>query len=174
MMQKVINLFGGPGSGKSTIAAGLFYRLKMSGCSCEYVTEYAKDLVWSSNYETLSNQIYVFGKQHNKMFRLRNKVDYIITDSPLLLSIYYAIANNFKSTSLKNLILEEHDKYDNINIFLNRVKQYDESGRTQTLQQAKDIDWEIENNLLRFLEKYYYIVDGDEKAVDIIYDIIFK
>ena len=43
---KVINLFGGPGCGKSTTAADLFARMKLRGLSVELVTEYAKDVVW--------------------------------------------------------------------------------------------------------------------------------
>lgn len=44
-MTSVINLIGGPGSGKSTTAAGLFFRMKSMGVRCELVTEYAKELV---------------------------------------------------------------------------------------------------------------------------------
>ena len=38
----VINLIGGPCSGKSTIAAELFARLKKMGIHCELVSEYIK------------------------------------------------------------------------------------------------------------------------------------
>ena len=41
----VVNLIGGPGSGKSTTAAGLFYNLKKLGINCEMALEYAKDKV---------------------------------------------------------------------------------------------------------------------------------
>lgn len=43
---KVINLFGGPGIGKSTLAAGLFEHMKIAGFNVELVNEYAKDMVW--------------------------------------------------------------------------------------------------------------------------------
>ena len=39
----IINLIGGPGSGKSTTAAGLFYKLKQMGIDCEMALEFAKD-----------------------------------------------------------------------------------------------------------------------------------
>lgn len=42
----VINLFGGPSAGKSTLAAGVFYNLKCMGINCELITEYPKDKVW--------------------------------------------------------------------------------------------------------------------------------
>jgi len=34
-MSKIINLFGGPGIGKSSIAAGLTYKLKRKHISCD-------------------------------------------------------------------------------------------------------------------------------------------
>lgn len=42
----VINLFGAPGSGKSSGAAYIFSQLKKLGIDCELVTEYAKDKCW--------------------------------------------------------------------------------------------------------------------------------
>ena len=45
-MTRVINLLGAPGAGKSTAAAGLFYRMKKEFLSVELVTEYAKDLIY--------------------------------------------------------------------------------------------------------------------------------
>ena len=58
----VVNLYGGPGSGKSTTAAGIFSELKMLGLNTELVTEYAKDKVWEKHESILDNQIYVFAK----------------------------------------------------------------------------------------------------------------
>ena len=57
----VINLFGVPGSGKSTGAAYIFSRLKMAGINAELITEFAKDKVWEGN-DTIfepDNQLYL-------------------------------------------------------------------------------------------------------------------
>ncbi len=59
----IVNLFGGPGAGKSTMAAGLFSELKWRGINCELATEYAKEKVWEESYAIFENQIYIFGKQ---------------------------------------------------------------------------------------------------------------
>lgn len=85
---KVINLLSGPGAGKSTTAAGLFYQMKLKGINVELITEYAKDMTWEERYNTLSNQLYIFAKQYSRQLRVKNKVDYIVTDSPLLLSFF--------------------------------------------------------------------------------------
>ena len=54
----VINLFGGPGVGKSTLCASVFARLKIMGVDCEMASEYVKDIIWEESYKKLENQIY--------------------------------------------------------------------------------------------------------------------
>ena len=50
----IVNLFGGPGTGKSTLMARIFSELKVQGYDCEMVTE---DLLESNeiNYYTVNN-----------------------------------------------------------------------------------------------------------------------
>lgn len=140
MKTVVINLFGGPGCGKSTIAAELFAILKKQGYEVELVTEYAKDKVWEESYKTLENQIYVFAKQLHRMWRLKDKVQFIITDSPLPLSIIY---DRDKNKDLKNLIMPTFNSFDNINIVINRSTVYNQNGRYQNEEQANELDNQI-------------------------------
>ena len=97
----VINIYGGPCCGKSTTAAAVFAELKIQGYNVELVTEYAKGMTWQDSMKVLKNQIYVFGKQHHYLTRPQNQVDFIITDSPILMSIVYDLDNNIP---LKKLI----------------------------------------------------------------------
>ena len=60
----VVNLIGGPCSGKSTIAAELFARLKKMGIRCELVTEYIKERIYEENKTIPLDQIAVFGMEH--------------------------------------------------------------------------------------------------------------
>ena len=145
MKTTVINLFGGPGCGKSTIAAELFATLKKQGYEVELVTEYAKDKVWEESYKTLENQIYVFSKQLHRMWRLKDKVQFIITDSPLLLSIIY---DKDKNEDLKNLVITKFNSFDNINVVINRSTVYNQNGRYQNEEQANEIDKEIKELLV--------------------------
>ena len=82
----VVNLFGAPGAGKSTGAAYIFSRLKLAGINAELVTEFAKDKVWEESKAVFQNQAYIFGKQYFRISRVQDKVDVVITDSPILLS----------------------------------------------------------------------------------------
>lgn len=171
LMSLIVNLFGGPGSGKSTIASDVFSKLKWMGISCELVGEYAKDKVWENAHEILNDQIYVFGKQFHRIFRLNEKVDIIITDSPILLSIIY---DKQKRKTFQQLVIEEYNKFNNINFFIKRVKPYSSIGRLQTEEEAKNKDNEIKNLLYSISNLECKEIYGDVSAVDIIMDEIKK
>jgi adenylate kinase family enzyme len=51
----LVNLYGAPGSGKSTGAAYIFSKLKMAGVDAELVTEFAKDKVWEESKAPFDN-----------------------------------------------------------------------------------------------------------------------
>ena len=154
-MSLVVNLLGGPGTGKSTLAAEVFVILKKKGISCEYITEYAKDKTWEESTTTLSNQIYVFGKQHHKMFRVSNKVDVMICDSPLLFSIIYDGNKTKKGDNFYEHIIEEYNKFNNINFYLERTTKYDPVGRNQTENESIEIDNQIQSILIDNNIEYY-------------------
>lgn len=151
-MTLVVNLFGGPGQGKSTLAAGIFYELKQQGVNCELVTEFAKDMVWEESFKVLENQLYVFAQQSHRLFRLKDKVDVIIVDSPLLLNLYYG--RNFSDT-FKTLIKEVFYEYDNLCYLVEKEdRPYNEVGRMQTEEEAALVHKEVidilENEQLAF------------------------
>jgi len=141
----IINLFGGPGTGKSTAAAAAFGLLKLHGVDCELVTEFAKDLVWEDRQKTMEDQSYILSKQHHRLWRLIGNVDIIVTDSPLLLSIVYQPDGYLKSFT--NYVVDLFKSYNNLNIFLNRIKEYNPNGRYQTKSEAEDIDKLIKKTL---------------------------
>jgi len=165
----VVNLMAGPGAGKSTMASTIFSELKWRGVESEIVTEFAKDLVWEKRHYTFKNQIYMFGEQHHRIFRLLGQVNVIVVDSPLLLTPIYDTSHN---ESLETLAVGEHNSVNSYNIFLRRVKDYNPNGRNQTLDQAIEKDEEI----LRLLNKHnvpFEVVDATRSsAVSIVEKII--
>tara|TARA_Y100000034_G_scaffold136784_1_gene215747 strand:- start:7526 stop:8047 length:522 start_codon:yes stop_codon:yes gene_type:complete len=144
---KIINIFGGPGCGKSSTAAGLFYLMKRSNYNVELVTEYAKDLTWEGDDSKLQDQLYILAKQNRRLVRLENKVDYIITDSPLLLGIQYATPDYYPKY-YESFLLEVWRHYDNLNYLLTRDGPYVTIGRSQSEKEAVILDAKIRNMLV--------------------------
>jgi hypothetical protein len=165
----VVNLFAGPGSGKSTTCAGVFAKLKLAGVNCEMALEYAKDKVWEESNKVLDDQIYVFGKQLHRIFRLKDKVDVVITDSPILLSIIY---DKTRNKYFSDLVLNQFNNFDNRNYFIERTTVYNPKGRLQTEDEAKEID-KVLLDLLKDCNIEYDSV-GKSEAVDYIFNKIMK
>lgn len=164
----VVNLFAGPGSGKSTTCAGVFSKLKLANINCEMALEYAKEKVWENNMETLKDQIYVFAHQLHRLNRLKNKVDVIITDSPLLLSIIYDRENNHH---FNELVISEFQKFDNINFYIKRNDFFNQKGRIQTLEESIKKDEQISNLLKKYNVPHIFL--NKENAIDsIVEDVL--
>ena len=166
----VVNFFAGPGCGKSTGASWLFSQLKLNGVDCEYVSEFAKDKVWENNGEVFKCEFYITGKQSFKVSRCFGKVDVIITDSPIAISMVYSESDKFKAA-----VLEEFNKYEknNMNILLRRTVPYDSNGRFQTEDEAKNIDDKIKNTLDES-EIPYMIINGNVDGYKAILDIVLE
>src|ERR1035437_107519 len=174
MKTKVVNMYGGPGTGKSTTAGALFAEMKYRGVNCEYVQEYAKDKAWEfgTNHNGIPKvfqaQEYIFGKQHFRFRRCAEDVDLIITDSPLLLGLIY-MPDDFPLPSIRNAIREAYDMYDNLNVFLVRNKPYNTKGRFQTEAKAKDLDDVIKDMLVKQQVPFITTLAGRE-AIAVIID----
>lgn len=169
----VVNLFGAPGAGKSTGAAYVFSKLKLAGYNAELVTEFAKDKVWEDNKEVFNNQMYIFGKQYFRISRLNNKVDIVVTDSPLLLSAYYS-SDPILGLEFDSLVTRIFKSFDSINCFIERAKPYNPRGRFQSEKQSDKISKCLNNflNTHGVICRYY---KGNLQGYDtLIYDIISK
>lgn len=174
-MSKIINLFGGPGIGKSTQASGLFTEMKKHHMSVEYTYEFPKEVAWEGNVSQLRDQLFITANQHRNISRLYGKVDYIIVDSPIILGTIYEQrygdgypASFYGMTGLDNFIWNLFKQYDNINVVLKRNNEtYDPNGRMQDLQEAQDIDKEIRQSLLVNSIPFTEFIVGTNTAVDI-------
>lgn len=166
---KVINLFAGPGAGKSTTAAGLFHLMKLEGMNVELVTEYAKDMTWEKRHNILTDQLYMFAKQHRRIARLKGAVEYVVTDSPLFLSIIYS-GDDYPEVFDK-LVFEFWQSYDNRNFFIERVKEYVRVGRSQSEDEARKIDAVVKDALGKY-EVPFTSIRGDAGAAKKILEAI--
>ena len=129
----VVNLYGVPSAGKSTGASFVFSMLKMCGVNAELVTEFAKDKVWENNEEVFRNQAYIFGKQLFKITRCEEKVEVIVTDSPIMLSAFY---NKDMPKCFEETVKEIATRYNSVDFLLDRVKPYNPVGRHQTEEES--------------------------------------
>lgn len=158
-MTTYINLFGGPGSGKSTTAAHLFALMKLKGMSVEYVPEWCKLL----NYEDrpLPPQYQIFHGQYDWLKKPQGKMDYVVTDSPILLSAAYG-------TAAHDAYYAHQDFSPCKNFWIDRWGPYSPVGRQQTYQEALAKDADIIRLFNKFVGDFHYSVASHEQAASII------
>ena len=169
-MIRRINLLGGPGSGKSTIAARMYAKMKQKHQSVELVREYVKEWAYEGRSITPYDQHYFFGKQMRKELVVLNaNVQYIITDSPLILQIMYAERAGLSDNSVSAMLvmLQEYEKdFPSVNIMLDRRdKPYVESGRYETYEQAVKMDRRIMENCIDWKIDFKEIPYNDIEAL---------
>lgn len=151
-MTLVVNLYGGPGTGKSTTAALVFGRLKQLGINAELVTEFAKDLAWEDR-SVIKCRPFVFGEQLWRIERLLGHVDVVVTDSPLLMDLVYS---GHLGMHWVEVVAAEHRKLDTLDIFLPRdtsLHPYNPKGRWQSLEESQVLD----NKILSLIEAHNVI-----------------
>ena len=172
-MTILINLIGAPSVGKSTTAGRLFAALKGMGLNAEYSSEYVKGWVYRGQQVSPYDQLYIAGKEVYRQSHLFNKVDFIISDSPVILTAFYHLYNNHDN-ALREICKDFYDmaeRLDNVKVltfYLQRKKKYQTQGRYHTEEQSDEI-----NRLLRcFLEVEAYPYEEldcpDEDRIDVI------
>ncbi len=183
---RVVEIWGGPGAGKSTTRAALFARLKLmiaadalgGKLSVEEVTEEAKAVTWQLGHWTegpvpsevkrralSQRQAVLFGAQFDRLARLRGQADLVISDSPLALSKVYADRALYPADAWGKVIDAHYAHLEVLHVWCRRVKPYETRGRNETEAQARHID-----DLLRPVwsetRGTHCEVDGDEGAPD--------
>lgn len=150
----VINAFAGPGAGKTTSCLEVAEKLKKQGFVTEYVQEYAKELVYDNNLIMLDghyeHQFAILNEQMKRINRLYGKVDFIVTDSPILLNNTYL--NEDKNTEVYSAYSDSVNKlyglYNNFNYFVERdTSVFEKEGRIHNFEQSIAIDNELKNML---------------------------
>ena len=167
----VVNLFGEPSAGKSTAAMDITARLKRKGINAEYVSEFAKDKVYEQNSEVFKHQEYIFGKQSFKMGRVRDKVQVIVVDSPLILSIIYN-QNEYLGEVFEQVVMDTFNSYNNKNYLLVRNHDYEVSGRFQNESEANEVREQLISELDKLNISYETSTSSEEDCEKIAHEIV--
>ena len=174
MKTTVINIYGAPGAGKSTLAAEIYAEMSKRGESVELVREVAKEKAWAGKKMTLIEQINVTTEQMLRESSLYGKVKYVITDSPIELGHFYckyyhhSYALENMTDTMSRIPGVEGSKH----FFLPLLEEsYTSNGRFSDLKEAREIQ---ELLIERFQEdcRFFYLTDKNTRlqyALDLIY-----
>ena len=166
----VINLIGGPCSGKSTVAAELFARLKKMSIKTELVSEYIKDRIYEENKTMPNNQIAIFGMEHYNISNKLGKVEVIVHDGSFINNILYKKEDN---QEFDNLIVSEYHKFNNLDFFIKRGNiEFEDYGRIHNYEQSLELDEKIKQLYNNCGADFIEVESRD--AVDKIIPIVLK
>lgn len=146
-----VGIVAGPGYGKSTLAAELFAHAKhhqaTTDNSVELVTEFVKPWAHEGRKPTGFDQYFISASQMRaEEIPLRNGVDFIITDSPLVLGEYYAPPHIRAAVRAANEAFE--DQYPSLNLFLDWPrKPFFGIGRFHDADAAADIHQNLQDRM---------------------------
>jgi hypothetical protein len=138
-----INLFCGPGGGKSTTAHWLTGRLKEAGRSVEYVGEWIKEWAYARKVVGEWDQFRVFAEQMELERKwLRNGVADVVTDSPMVMQVAYMRRDGCSFADACADICRAYEaKHPSFNLFLDRSGvPYASAGRWEQPDQAAALD----------------------------------
>lgn len=176
---KVINLYGGSGVGKSTVAALLFAQMKMFRKDVELVREYVKMWAWTNKKVRPADQIYLLGKQSAYESFLYGNVEYVVTDSPVMLAGAYAewhsgADGKYVSDAAKSFyeVSQKSHNVTYLNYFLGRNNAFETKGRYETEEEAKSFDEFLMAHLTGTIGPYLIIHGSEQEKVNaILHDI---
>lgn len=145
----VINAFAGAGAGKTTACLEICEKLKKAGYVAEYVQEYPKELVWEENMELLDgteeHQYVILQEQMKRQDRLIGKVDFCVTDSPLLLNCIY---DKELTPAYQDFVSSLFNDYTNFCFYVERdPNAYEKEGRIHSLEESLTIDKQVKELL---------------------------
>jgi nicotinamide riboside kinase len=165
-----ISFFGGPGVGKSSLAAKTFAELKADHYDCEHVSEYIKSWAHEGRKPQSYDQCYVFAKQLRTEDLLLRCVPLIVTDSPLLLNTAYSTLYQFSAApELVQIAKKFEADFPSLNLFIERTVDYQEKGRYQNQDEAVVFDKFLKDFLSEHIEDLHFVsVDKFDEMMGII------
>lgn len=142
-MTVLINLFGSSSAGKSSLMADLFNTLKLMGYTVEMCPEIIKQWAWDGIYPNKYDQYFLMGQEIKQQSRLLGKVDFAISDSPVMQNSFYnwylnGVDNLYQPSKDYNHMVMA-DGHTIVNYFLYRNKPFESKGRYQTAEESDKI-----------------------------------
>jgi nicotinamide riboside kinase len=178
-MFRRINLYGGAGLGKSSLASHIFSQLKQQNYRVELVQEYVKSWAYENRQISKFDQLYIFAQQLRRedIVLKANREQIVVTDSPIPMIVCYSEVYDFPNCNcLKEISKNFEEDYPSLNFFLERRDcPFDPCGRYETYEGAKEMD----NRIRSFLDDNHidYMPLGFnewEKCLCWIYRQVFK
>jgi nicotinamide riboside kinase len=175
-MTLLINLYGSSSAGKSSLMADLFNSLKGAGETVEMCPEIIKQWAWDGIRPNRYDQYYLMGQEIKQQSRLLGKVDYVISDSPVLQNSFYNYyingEDNLYVPSMDYLRMVNEDGHGVLDCMLYRNKPYETKGRYQTVEESDRIATAL-TKYLKEREIQYYLIDGkDHERAEIIMNML--
>jgi hypothetical protein len=150
---KIINIIGGPGCDKSLFSSAIILNLNLRHKSVEQIPDYAKSLVWQKDFDALRNQYRIAQRQFEMLDLLNGQVQYLVTECALMQILYYNETYRHNICDVEKTraqILDWYHQHDNINLLVQRSdKKYVQTGRLQNEDEARRIDIELKELLLK-------------------------
>jgi len=162
-----INFYGGPGVGKSTLAAKVYAELSRAGVvTVEMVREFCKPWAYEGQKMDAFDQVYTFGNQLWAEHRLfKAGVGVIVTDSPVLLQCVYTHRLDADiAAHLRGVAVHYERAYPALNFLVRRNVPYRRAGRYQDEPELQVLDDQIK----AWVDDWglrYTLVDPDETEV---------
>ena len=173
-MTVLINMLGSPSSGKTSLSASLFALMKAWELNVEYTNEYVKSWAWEGRKIGPFDQFYIFGKETHNQSRLFGKVDFIISDSPVMLTAFYHYFYN-GNEALNDVCHNFYNLADEVgvqvlNFFLPRKKEYNKKGRFQTEEEADAVAFQLKEWLNKEGYEYEELTCEDSERLNFVFN----
>lgn len=165
----IIEFLGGPGSGKTTMAAQLFAHWKSKSVVCEFVREYAQELIFKGKRHILErqNQLKISAGQYTKYTDLQGMgYTLLISDTSLRLCTIYA-PEKLKE-SIRDIVEVVESEFQIIRVFVQRRKNYQTKGRLQPEAEARELD----DTIREACGPFDLVVPGDVSGFEYLLDYL--
>lgn len=150
---RTINIWGGPGSGKSTTASALYTLMKCSGYSVELVEEQSRRLIRDGSANLFKTPGYSAALQFAAIYNA-GPFEYVICDAPVLSKLAY----ENPSKEVEDYIRYLDELLPGYDVFLERSRshRYEPIGRIHTEDEARKLDIKMKS-LIHYSSRAYFL-----------------